>query len=115
MKTPETSSSRVMLQEFWHLLYDATSCRDAKTRDTRLLRAWGVVRYIHSGPMDCEHCHTQVRLAIPIISKRFSGETRQYGCLCTNCMFKELDVSRTVRIEVGNARVEYHNEDTVSL
>ena len=70
---------------------DAASSRDPQSRDVRLLRAWGVFRYALSGPMNCELCHSPVRLAIPITSERFNGESVRYTCLCTNCTFEELE------------------------
>lgn len=103
-----------MLQEYLSLLHDAASSPDTHTRDVKLLRAWGLFRYLLSGPMNCEHCQTQVRLAIPITSERLSGETMQYACLCTNCMFKELEQARSITMQVGSARVEYTHEDTLS-
>lgn len=114
MTGPDSPASRVVLQEYLSLLYDAVSSADPRTRDVRLLRAWGVCRYLLSGPMKCEHCQTQVRLAIPITSERLSGETLQYTCLCSNCMFKELEQARRITMQVGSARVEYPHEDTLS-
>jgi hypothetical protein len=114
MADPDSSTTRQVLQEYLSLLHEATYSPDAQSRDIRLLRAWGVLRYIHSGPMHCEHCMTEVRLAIPITSERFSGEVRQFSCLCTNCVFKELNVARRIIIQVGNARVEYPHEDLLS-
>src|SRR5208282_1660573 len=84
MGGPDLPSSRYALQEYLGLLHDAMFSSDAQSRDLRLLRAWGVLRYILSGPMQCEQCQTQVRLAIPIISERLGGQTLQYECLCTN-------------------------------
>jgi len=102
------------LQEYFSLLNDAASSQDPQSRDVRLLRAWGVFRYIVSGPVNCERCQTQVRLAIPIISERISGETLNYACLCTNCTFKELKEARRIVMQVGDARVEYPHEDILS-
>jgi len=110
MTGPDSSASRIVLQEYLSLLHDAASSPDPRTRNVRLLRAWGVFRYLLSGPMSCEHCQTQVRLAIPITSERLSGETLQYACLCSNCMFKELEQARCITMQVGSARVEYPNE-----
>ena len=110
MTGPDPSPSRVVLQEYLSLLHDAASAPDPQTRDVRLLRAWGVFRYLLSGPMSCEHCQTQVRLAIPITSERLTGETLKYACLCSNCMFKELELARCITMQVGSARVEYPNE-----
>jgi hypothetical protein len=64
--------------------------------------------------VNCEHCQTPVRLAIPITSERLNGETLQYTCLCTNCMFKELEHARSITMQVGSARVEYTHEDALS-
>jgi hypothetical protein len=64
--------------------------------------------------MNCEQCQIPVRLAIPITSERLSGEVLQYACLCTNCMFKELEVARRITMQVGSARVEYPHEDSLS-
>lgn len=110
MTGPDLSPSRVVLQEYLSLLHDAASSPDPRTRDVKLLRAWGVFRYLLSGPMSCEHCQTQVRLAIPITSERLSGETLKYACLCSNCLFKELELARCITMQVGSARVEYPNE-----
>jgi hypothetical protein len=111
----DSTASRIVLQEYWNLLHDAALSRDLRTRDVRLLRAWGVCRYLLSGPMNCAHCRTQVRLAIPITSERLSGETLEYACLCTNCTFKELELARRITMEVGSVRVEYpHEEDNLS-
>ncbi len=115
MTDPDSSVSHNVLQEYLGLLHDATNSQDTQSRDIRLLRAWGVLRYIQAGPMSCERCQSPVRLAIPITSERISGETRQYACLCTNCAFKELGVSRRIIIQVGRARVEYPHEDTFSM
>jgi hypothetical protein len=104
-------STRNVLQEYLSLLNDAAASRDPQTRDVRLLRAWGVFRYIVSGPMNCERCEAQVRLAIPITSERLNGETVQYSCLCTNCTFQELNQARCIVMQVGGARVEYPHED----
>jgi hypothetical protein len=103
-----------LLQEYLSLLNDAASSRDSQSRDVRLLRAWGVFRYIVSGPVKCERCQTQVRLAIPIVSERLNGETLHYACLCTNCTFKELKEARRIIMQVGDARVEYPHEDVLS-
>ncbi len=105
---------RHLLQEYLGLLNDAASSSDTRTRDVRLLRAWAVLRYILSGPMNCEHCQTQTRLAIPVTSERLSGETLEYACLCTNCTFHELERARKVILQVGGLRVEYTHEDAVS-
>jgi hypothetical protein len=102
------------LQEYWNMMYDAASAPDAQSRDVRLLRAWGVFQYIFSGPKNCERCHAPVRLAVPITSERLNGETLQYGCLCTNCAFKELEAAHRIIMQVGSARVEYPHEDSVS-
>jgi hypothetical protein len=114
MTGTDFQTQRSVLQEYLGLLSDAADTSDPQTRDIRLLRAWGVLRYILSGPMSCEHCQTQVRLAIPVISERFSGETLEYACLCTNCTFKELERSHRVIMQVGNVRVEYPHEDGMS-
>lgn len=114
MTGSDSSASRLVLQEYWNLLHDAASCSDSQTRDIRLLRAWGVFRYLVSGPMNCEHCQTPVRLAIPITSERFSGETLQHACLCTNCTFKELEKARCIVMQVGGVRVEYPHEKILS-
>ena len=103
-----------ILQEYLGLLHDAAASRDIETRDVRLLRAWGVYRYILSGPMNCERCQAPVRLAIPITSERFSGEVLHYACLCTNCTFKELEQAHRIVMQVGGARVEYPHEDILS-
>jgi hypothetical protein len=110
----DSSTPRNVLQEFLSLLHDAASSRDSESRDVKLLRAWGVFRYILSGPMNCEHCQAQVRLAIPITSERMSGEVLHYACLCTNCTFQELALAHRIIMEVGNTRVEYPHEDIVS-
>jgi hypothetical protein len=110
----DSSTPRNELQEFLSLLHDAASSPDAKSRDIRLLRAWGVFRYILSGPMTCEHCQVQVRLAIPLTSERISGEVLHYDCLCTRCTFDELGLARRIIMQVGSARVEYCHEDSVS-
>jgi hypothetical protein len=110
----DSSTPHNVLQEYLSLLHDATYSHDTQTRDIRLLRAWGVIRYILYGPMNCEHCQAQVRLAIPITSERFSGEILQYACLCTNCTFKELALSHRITMQVGSARVEYPHEDSLS-
>lgn len=102
------------LQEYWSLLHEAAYSSDAQSRDVRLLRAWGVFRYILNGPMNCAQCEALVRLAIPIVSERISGETVQFNCLCTNCMFQELEIAERIIIQVGDARVEYPHEKTVS-
>jgi hypothetical protein len=111
MPDPEFHTSRSVLQEYLGLLNDASESGDPQTRDIRLLRAWGVLRYILSGPMDCEQCQIQVRVAIPVISERFSGETLEYACLCTNCTFKELERAHRIIMQVGKVRVEYPHED----
>jgi hypothetical protein len=111
MKSASTSTSQAALQEYWSMLYDAASAHDAQSRDVRLLRAWGVFRYTLSGAKNCEQCQTPVRLAIPIISDRLSGETRHYACLCTNCTFKELEAAHRIIMQVGSARVEYLHEN----
>lgn len=107
-------TTRNALQEYLSLLNDAASSRDPQSRDVRLLRAWGVMRYVVSGPVNCELCQAQVRLAIPITSERLSGETVHYACLCTNCTFKELREARCIVMQVGDARVEYLHEDILS-
>jgi hypothetical protein len=73
-----------------------------------------VLHYILSGARNCEHCQTEVRLAIPVISERMSGEIREYACLCTNCTFKELERSNRIIMQVGTVRVEYSHEDGIS-
>ena len=114
MQATGSPIQRNVLQEYLSLLNDAALTPNPQTRDIRLLRAWGVLRYILSGPMNCENCQTQVRLAIPVISERFSGELLEYACLCTNCTFKELKRSNRVIMQVGSVRVEYPHEDGVS-
>lgn len=114
MTSSNSQLERSVLQEYLGLLNDAADSSDPQARDVSLLRAWGVLRYILSGPMNCEHCQTQVRLAIPVISERFSGETLEYACLCTNCTFKELERSQRIIMQVGNVRVEYPHEDGIS-
>lgn len=111
MTGPDFHLQRGVLQEYLGLLSDASYSADPQTRDIRLLRAWGVLRYILSGPMPCEHCRTDVRLAIPVISERFSGETLEYACLCTNCTFRELERAHRIIMQVGDVRVEYPHED----
>ncbi len=112
MPESDLPSSRYPLQEYLGLLHEAMFSSDTQGRDVRLLRAWGVLRYILSGPMRCEQCQTQVRLAIPIISERLSGQTLQYECLCTNCTFKELALVHRIIMQVGSVRVEYPHEDS---
>src|SRR5476651_2641739 len=109
-----SSSPRDVLQEYFSLLNDATNSRDANACDIKLLRAWGVFRYILSGPVNCEQCQTPVRLAIPIDSERLTGESLHYDCLCPTCTFKELRLSRCIVMQVGGARVEYPHEDCLS-
>ena len=111
MPDSEFQTSRSVLQEYLGLISDASESSDPQTRDIRLLRAWGVLRYILTGPMSCEHCHIQVRVAIPVISERFSGETLEYACLCTNCTFKELERAHRIILQVGKVRVEYPHDD----
>ena len=105
---------RVVLQEYLSLLNDAMLTEDPQTREVRLLRAWGVLRYILAGPMNCEHCKTPVRLAIPVTSERISGETVVFACLCTNCTFQELDVAHRIIMQAGGLRVEYSHQDRAS-
>ena len=114
MAEPDSPTPRRDLQEYWSLLHEAAYSNDAESRDVRLLRAWGVFHYILSGPMDCERCGTQVRLAIPIVSERVSGETLHFDCLCTNCTFKELEIAQRIIIQVGDAKVEYPHEESLS-
>jgi hypothetical protein len=114
MSDPDSPTPRPDLQEYWSLLHEAAYFNDTQSRDVRLLRAWGIFRYILSGPMNCEQCAAQVRLAIPIVSERISGETLQFNCLCTNCVFKELELAHRIIMQVGGARVEYPHEKTVS-
>ncbi len=114
MADPDSPTPRRDLQEYWSLLHEAAYSNDAESRDVRLLRAWGVFHYILSGPMDCERCGAQVRLAIPIVSERMSGETLHFNCLCTNCTFKELEIARRIIIQVGDAKVEYPHEESLS-
>ena len=114
MTPSDPPPTRSVLQEYLSLLNDAASAHDAQDRDVKLLRAWGVFRYIIAGPMNCERCQAQVRLAIPITSERFSGEILQFACLCANCTFKELKVARCVTMQVGSARVEYPHEGSLS-
>jgi hypothetical protein len=114
MTGPNPPTTHNVLQEYLSLLNDAASSPDPQSRDVRLLRAWGVFRYIVSGPVNCERCQAQVRLAIPIVSERLSGETLHYDCLCTNCTFKELKEARCIVMQVGDARVEYPHEDALS-
>lgn len=114
MIAAHSSTPRDVLQEYLSLLNDATCSQDPNARDIKLLRAWGVFRYILAGPVDCEQCQTPVRLAIPITSERLTGETLQYDCLCPTCTFKELRVSRRIVMQVGSARVEYPHEDSLS-
>jgi hypothetical protein len=114
MADPDSPAPRGDLQEYWSLLHEAAYSNDAESRDVHLLRAWGVFRYILSGPMNCEQCEVPVRLAIPITSERIGGETRQFNCLCTNCTFKELELAERIIMQVGDARVEYPHEVAVS-
>jgi hypothetical protein len=114
MKETDSRASGVVLQEYLSLLNDASLTLDPQGRDVRLLRAWGVLRYILTGPVECNQCQTKVRLAIPIISERFSGETLEYACLCTNCTFKELQRARRIIMQVGKVRVEYPHEDAIA-
>jgi hypothetical protein len=111
---PDSSTPHNVLQEYLSLLNDAVFSSDPQTRDVRLLRAWGVLHYILSGPRHCEHCQTQVRLAIPVVSERISGEILEFACLCTNCTFAELERSRRIIMQVGKVRVEYSHEDGLS-
>jgi hypothetical protein len=108
------SDSRNLLQEYLSLLHEAAFSCDTNSRDVSLLRAWGLYRYILSGPMNCEQCRAQVRLAIPITSERISGESLYYTCLCPNCTFKELGLARRIIMQVGGARVEYPHEGNLS-
>ncbi len=110
MNVSDSAGGRNVLQEYLSLLHDASLCSDVETRDIRLLRAWGVYRYILQGPMNCEQCQEPVRLAIPITSERLSGEILQYACLCTKCTFKELAQAHRIVMQVGSARVEYPHE-----
>jgi hypothetical protein len=112
MSGSNANPPRNFLQEYFSLIAEAELCSDTHSRDVRLLRAWGLLRYILSGPINCEHCEVPVQLAIPMTSERLTGETLQYDCLCTHCMFKELRVSKRIVMEVGGARVEYPHEDT---
>lgn len=98
---------RHLFQEYLTLLNDAATSVDTQTRDVRLLRAWAVLRYILSGPMTCEQCRTQVRLAVPVVIERLSGETLEHTCLCTNCTFQELERAHRVIMQAGKLRVEY--------
>jgi len=113
MADDEAPSRGSELQEYFGLLHDAASASDPQTRDVRLLRAWGVLRYIFYGPIKCEQCQTQVQLAIPIVSERLDGKLEQFECLCTNCTFKELGIATRIVMQVGGARVEYLHEDCI--
>jgi hypothetical protein len=110
MEGSPSSAVQNILQEFWILLYEATLARDSRDRDVKLLRAWGVSRFAHRGPMNCEQCHIPVRLAIPVVSERFDGESLRYSCLCTNCTFEELERAERIIMQVGSTRVEYPHE-----
>jgi hypothetical protein len=114
MTGSDSPTTRNVLQEYLSLLNDAAFSSDPQSRDIKLLRAWGVFHYIISGPMNCERCQAEVRLAIPITSERFSGEILQFACLCTNCTFKELKLSRCITMQVGSTRVEYPHEGSLS-
>ncbi len=96
------------------MLYDAAHADDTFGRDVSLLRAWGVFHYALCGSTDCELCHSPVRLAIPITSEHFNGESVYYTCLCTNCAFEELERARCIILQVGRARVEYFPESVLS-
>ncbi len=99
------------MQEFWLSLYDAANAPDTRSRDINLLRAWGIFRYALGGPTKCEGCEAPVRLAIPLTSQRVNGESLQHACLCTKCTFQELQRAERIVMQVGNARVEYSQED----
>lgn len=114
MSDPDAITPRNLLQEYFSLIAEAGFCSDVRTRDVRLLRAWGLLRYILSGPISCELCQTPVQLAIPMTSERLSGETLHYDCLCTHCMFEELRSAKRIVMEVGSARVEYPHENVPS-
>lgn len=111
MSSSDFITSRNFLQEYFSLIAEAEFCSDEQTRDVRLLRAWGLLRYILSGPSNCELCQIPVQLAIPMTSERLNGETVQFDCLCTHCMFNELRSAKRIVMAVGNARVEYPHED----
>ncbi len=111
MNNNNLQAPKSVLQEYFSLINDASHAHEPHSRDMSLLRAWAVLRYILSGPMSCQQCQTKVRLAIPVISERFSGETLEYPCLCTNCTFKELERSRRIILKVGSVRVEYSPEE----
>ena len=108
-KKQERSSA---LQEYFSLLDSATS--DPQNRDIWLLRAWGVMHYIRGGAGECQHCRQPVRLAIPFTAERLTGETLEYSCLCPTCTFLELRQSQRIIMQVGDARVEYPHEDSLS-
>ena len=108
-KKQERSSA---LQEYFGLLDSATS--DPENRDIWLLRAWGVMHFIRGGAGECEHCRQPVRLAIPVTAERLSGEILEYSCLCPTCTFLELRQSKRIIMQVGDARVEYPHEDSLS-
>lgn len=114
MNVNDSEAPRSVFQEYLGLLNDAVFSPDSHVRDVKLLRAWGVLRYILSGPQNCEHCQAPVRLAVPVTSERLSGETMEYACLCTNCAFKELEQAHRIIMQVGKVRVEYPNEANAS-
>ena len=107
MEDSQLSSAKSILQEYWLLLHGAAHSPDARSRDVKLLRAWGVFHFALHGPTECKLCRTPVRLAIPITSTRGSGESTCYACLCTNCAFAELERSQRIVLQVGRTRVEY--------
>lgn len=99
------------LQEYLSLIAEAESCSDQHVRNVWLLRAWGLVRYVRSGPSNCEFCQASVQLAIPVTSERLNGETLRLDCLCSHCMFQELRIAKRIVMQVGNARVEYSHAE----
>ncbi len=114
MEDAQLSSAKSILQEYWILLHGAAHSPDTRSRDVKLLRAWGVFHYALHGPMNCELCQVPVRLAIPVTSERRSGELLRYKCLCTHCTFEELERARRIIMQVGRARVEYSHESVHS-
>ncbi len=112
VNTEKSQERKSALQEYFGLLDSAT--RDPQNRDIWLLRAWGVMHYIQGGAGHCQHCQQAVRLAIPITAERLTGETLQYSCLCPTCTFLELKQSKRIIMQVGDARVEYPHEDSLS-
>lgn len=103
---PRVSGRADPLAEYLDSLFDKGLRKD-ESRTERLLLSYAELQFQMKGGGRCAGCNAPVRLVIPVTAERPDGSVKSFACLCQRCLEAERDQAKVIRMQIGQAKVEF--------